>query len=92
MPRPIKNEREMEPKEFSNDLKIKLMKGTISNILYIKKCINKGEYLETKSIVSNPKNKCGGHSPELPFGIFYFCSYIGIETMKIVSFMVGTNE
>ena len=92
MRRPIKNEREMEPKEFSNDLKIKLMKGTINNILYIKKCIDKGEYLETKSIVSNPKNKCGGHCTELLFGIFYFCSYIGIETMKIVSSMVETNE
>ena len=51
MPRPIKNEREMEPKKFSNDLKNKLMKGTIK-IYYTSKNVSTKENTSKQSLLS----------------------------------------
>ena len=80
MSNPIIKEREMKFNKFSNDQNIK---GTKNKISYMKKYINNGEYLKTKPIDSNLKNKCIAYCPELPFGILCFSSYVDIEAMKL---------
>ena len=66
MSNPTIKEREMKFNKLCDNLKIKLIKGTKSNISYMKKYIDNGEYLETKPIDSNLKNKY----------IAYFLNYL----------------
>ena len=66
MSNPTIKERQMKFNKLCDNLKIKLIKRTKSNISYMKKYIDNGEYLETKPIDSNLKNKY----------IAYFLNYL----------------
>ena len=89
---PTIKEREMKFNILSNDLNIKLIKGTRNSIFYMKEYINNGENLKIKPTDSNLKNKCIVYCPELPFEILYFPSYLDIKVMNIISSDVEINE
>ena len=55
---PTIKEGKMKFNKLSNNLNIKLTKGTESSILYMKDYINNGENLKIKPIDSSLKNKC----------------------------------
>ena len=59
---------------MSDDIRIKLIKGTRNSILYIKEYIDNGENLKIKPLDLNLKNECIAYSLELPLGIL---SYFG---------------
>ena len=71
--------------KFSNDLNIKLIKGTINNTLYVKNNADNGEYLVTNLIDSNLQNKFIAFCLESPFRRISFSSYVDIEAIKIIS-------
>ena len=78
-------ERKSKFNKLSNSLNIKLIKGDEKDIQYMIDYINKGKNLKTKSIDSSNKNKCVAYRGELPFRILFYCRYIDLEKLKIVS-------
>ena len=83
--------RRMKLNKLSNDLNIKVIKGTRNSILYMKEYIDNGENLKIKPIDSNLKNKCIVYCLEVLFGILSFSTYVDIKAMNIISSDV-TNE
>ena len=77
----------MEFKKLSDDLNVKLLKGTRSSIFYMKDYIDNGENLKIKPIVLKTKKT---FSLGLPFGILSFSSYVDIEETNFLN--VELNE
>ena len=73
----------MQFNKLSNDLNIKLIKGTKKCILYMKDHINNGKNLREKPVDLSLKSKEIAFCPELPLGILSFSNYVDIEVMMI---------
>ena len=73
----------MKFNKLSNDLNIKLIKGTKRSILCMKDHINNGKNLREKPVDLSLKSKEIAFCPELPLGILSFSSYVDIEVMMI---------
>ena len=67
-------ERNIKFNRLSNDLNIKLIKGTKNSILYMKDRVNNGENLTIKPVDLSLKTKEIAFCSELPFGILSFLS------------------
>ena len=50
--------------------------------------INNSKSLKTKPINLSNKSKCIACCSELLFGILYYSSYIDLEKMKVISYVV----
>ena len=81
-----KIERKIKFDKLSNDLSIKLIKGSNEAILLIPESITNRKNLTIDPIDSSSKNKTGLYSNELPFGILSLNSFLNIETMNVISF------
>ena len=75
---------EIKFNELTNNLDIRLLKGTKNFILNIAEYISNGKNLKIKPIDSSFKNKRIAYCLESSFGIISSSSYVNIETMNIL--------
>ena len=68
-----------------NKLCIYSIKGNAKHILSMTEYISNGKNLKIKPIYSNFNNKKIAYSPDSPFGIISFNSFVKIETKNIIS-------
>ena len=69
-----RKERNIKFNRLSNDLNIKLIKGTKNSMLYMKDRVKNGENLTIKPVDLSLKTKEIAFCSELPFGILSFLS------------------
>ena len=81
-----KIERKIKFDKLSNDLSIKLIKGSNEAILLIPESITNRKNLTIDPIDSSSKNKAVLYSNELLFVILSLNSFLNIETMNVISF------
>ena len=81
-----KIERKIKFDKLSNDLSIKLIKGSNEAILLIPESITNRKNLTIDPIDSSSKNKTVLYSNELLFVILSLNSFLNIETMNVISF------
>ena len=92
MSNPTIKEREMKFSKLCDNLKIKLIKGTKSNISYMKKYIMTMENTLKQSLLTQISKTNILPIFKLSFRILSFPSYVDIKAIKIISSMVETNE
>ena len=69
-----------------------LVQSYSKDINYVVNRINRGEQLRETPIDSNVKNKFIAYYYELPYGILDESSYIDLNKMKIISYMIDISE